>query len=115
MADEDRAVSAPRDSARESGKRLPMHPDVAREYLKQRAHHLTARAVAILQAKRELASREQEEPVLPDAARVFIEQRSHELMGQLEGKLKEKRELADKEQIEVQDPTFRDAEGASHE
>jgi hypothetical protein len=83
---------------RTPGKRLPMHPDVARAYLKQKAHDDLVHIVAILKAKRELTDRKQEGPVPPGIARAFIEQRSQELMEQIEVVLKAKRELANREQ-----------------
>jgi hypothetical protein len=82
----------------QTGKRLPMHPDVARAYIKQSAHNLVVRVAATLKAKRELADREKQGPVAPADARAFIEQRSNELIEQIEGRLAAKQELTNGEQ-----------------
>lgn len=57
--DEDRAVRAPGEGVRQTGAELPMHPDVARAYIEQRAHAFLGRVLSVLRAKRELANREQ--------------------------------------------------------
>ena len=82
---------------RQTGKRLPMHPDLAKAMIEQRARDDAVEFVAIIKAKRELEDMTQAGAVPPDGGHAFIKRRSKELAEEIRSRRAAKAELADSE------------------